>query len=155
MVDAFRTIFNQNGIIGLYRGVLGTFPRACLGSGAQLATFGYTKDWLQRNGYAFKSAALNSLLCGALAGSVMAVAITPPDTVLTRLYNQGTHASGKGVLYSGVMDCCLKIVKAEGLLGLYKGFWPTYYRIGPHCMLCLFFFDEMKLARDKFTGDSS
>lgn len=150
MLHAISEIYGAHGIKGLYRGVLGTFPRAALGSGAQLATFGYTKDFMVRHNLSTSSAALNSFIAGVFAGSIMSVAITPPDVILTRLYNQGTDPSGKGLLYNGVIDCLLKILKTEGPLGLYKGFWPTYLRIGPHSALVLLFYDQFKLLRIKY-----
>ncbi|EDS27096.1 mitochondrial oxaloacetate transport protein [Culex quinquefasciatus] len=150
MWSALRGIYQQHGIQGLYRGVSVTMPRAFLGSGGQLAGFGYTKDLLQRLPlYGGQSERLVSILSGVVAGTVMAVTMTPPDVVATRLYNQGVDGKGKGIYYSGVVDCCVKILKTEGVAGLYKGFWPHYIRIGPHSMLTLFFFDELKSVRNK------
>lgn len=149
-MHAFEKIYKSRGIRGLYRGVIGNIPRAALGSGAQLATFGPTKDFLKRNNLAFKNSALNSFVCGLVAGSVMSVAITPPDIILTRLYNQPLDDHGKGKLYSGVIDCFWKVLRTEGLHGLYKGFWPNYFRIAPHSTLVLLFYDESKLIRDKY-----
>lgn len=149
LIHAFRTIYKANGIRGLYRGVVGNIPRAFLGSGAQLATFGPTKDFLYRNNLNFSNPTYNSFLCGLIAGSMMAVAITPPDIILTRLYNQPLDETGKGKYYRGVVDCFWKVLRTEGIRGLYKGFLPTYYRIAPHSTLVLLFYDEIKLFRDK------
>lgn len=65
----------------------------------------------------------------------------------TRLYNQGISKSGQGIYYSGVIDCFIKIVRTEGIRGLYKGFIPHYLRLGPHAMLVLLFFDELKALK--------
>lgn len=153
MVNAFRKIYNARGIRGLYRGVIGNIPRAALGSGAQLATFGPTKEFLTQQGWAFKSNAMNSFVCGLIAGSTMSVAITPPDIILTRLYNQPLDDHGKGKYYSGVVDCMCKIIKQEGFAGLYKGFWPMYLRIAPHSTLVLLFYDQMKYHRDVYVKE--
>lgn len=80
----------------------------------------------------------------------MAITITPPDVILTRLYNQPLDDAGKGKYYSGVVDCLIKIVKTEGPSALYKGFWPSYLRVAPHSTLVLVFYDEVKAMRDKF-----
>ncbi|XP_052893373.1 LOW QUALITY PROTEIN: solute carrier family 25 member 35-like [Anopheles moucheti] len=87
---------------------------------------------------------------GAVGGTVMAITMTPPDVIATRLYNQGVDAKGKGIYYNGVVDCFIKILKSEGVGGLYKGFWPHYMRIGPHATLVLLFFDELKSMRRKY-----
>jgi solute carrier family 25, member 34/35 len=150
MVSALKDIFQKHGIKGLYRGVAVTLPRALLGSGGQLAAFGYTKDALQRHNFSPDNPTKVSFLSGVVGGTVMAITMTPPDVIATRLYNQGVNAKGTGLLYKGVVDCFLKVVKAEGLAGLYKGFWPHYMRIGPHATLVLVFFDEMKVMRRRW-----
>lgn len=126
MFSALAEIFRKHGLSGLYRGVLVNLPRALLGSGGQLAAFGYSKDFLERN-YSNKLAAPTiSLVSGVIAGTVMAITMTPPDMIAIRLYNQGVDVHGKGVYYNGVVDCVVKVVKSEGIASLYKGFWPQY-----------------------------
>lgn len=153
LASAMANIYHVRGIRGLYRGVIGNIPRAALGSGAQLATFGPTKAFMRRNGLQFDSTAVNSFVCGLVAGSVMTVAITPPDIVLTRLYNQPLDDKGRGKYYDGVWDCLRKVLRSEGMAGLYKGFWPTYYRIAPHSTMVLMFYDQLKERRDAWFGD--
>lgn len=150
MISAFKKIYSVRGFRGLYRGVIGNIPRAALGSGAQLATFEPLKDYMKRNQLNFTNATLNTFVCSTIAGSTMAVAITPPDVILTRLYNQPLDDHGRGKFYSGVYDCLVKIVKTEGASALYKGFWPSYLRVAPHSTLVLLFYDESKTLRDKW-----
>lgn len=150
VVQAFKKIYKVRGVRGLYRGVIGNIPRAALGSGAQLATFEPTKEFLKRNNWSFKSAVANSFICALLAGTTMAVAITPPDIILTRLYNQPLDDAGKGKYYSGVIDCFWKVLRTEGFLGLYKGFWPTYLRLAPHSTIVLLCYDQAKDLRDEY-----
>lgn len=149
--EAFAKIYRQHGIAGLYRGVLVTVPRGMMGSGTQIATFGWTKDFLQRKFSDIDQMTI-SFISGAVAGTAMAIAMNPTDVISTRLYNQGVNASGKGIYYSGVIDCFMKILKTEGLRGFYKGFWPHYIRIGPHSALVLLFFDELKLLKGRITS---
>lgn len=150
MIHAFKKIYAARGIRGLYRGVIGNIPRAMLGSGAQLATFEPTKEFLRRHDLCFQSALANSFVSALIAGNAMSIAITPPDIILTRLYNQPLDDAGKGKYYNGVVDCFWKICKTEGVAGLYKGFWPNYIRLAPHSTLVLLFYDEAKTFRDKY-----
>lgn len=145
-IQAFKKIYKSHGIAGLYRGVLVTVPRGMMGSGSQIATFGWTKDILQRKCPDMDQTYI-SLISGATAGTAMAIAMNPTDVISTRLYNQGVNAKGKGIYYSGVIDCFFKTLKSEGFRGFYKGFWPHYIRIGPHSALVLLFFDELKLLK--------
>lgn len=50
----------------------------------------------------------------------------PADVVKTRMMNQGGH-----VKYKSSYDCLVKTVKIEGLRALWKGFFPTWARLGP------------------------
>ncbi|EDW77226.1 uncharacterized protein Dwil_GK22254 [Drosophila willistoni] len=149
MSDALRQIWQKNGIVGLWRGSVAALPRAAVGSGAQIATFGKTKSLLQEYDLVTQPSC-NSFCAGLIAGSIMSVAITPPDVITTRLYNQGVDAQGRGLLYKGWLDCFLKIFKAEGVYGMYKGFWANYLRIAPHSTLVLLFFDELIAVREKY-----
>lgn len=146
--QAFKKIYKAHGIAGLYRGVLVTVPRGMMGSGTQIATFGWTKDFLQRKCPDMDQTYI-SFISGATAGTAMAIAMNPTDVISTRLYNQGVTSKGKGIYYSGVIDCFVKILKTEGFRGFYKGFWPHYIRIGPHSALVLLFFDELKFLKGK------
>lgn len=42
-----ETIWRQQGLAGLWRGVGGAVPRVMVGSAAQLATFASAKAWVQ------------------------------------------------------------------------------------------------------------
>lgn len=89
-----------------------------------------------------------SWLIPASASMVSSIAVvtfmTPFDVVSTRLYNQGTNASGKGLFYNGFVECFIKISKREGITGFFKGLGPHYFRIGPHTILSLLFWDQLK-----------
>ncbi|KAL6057504.1 Calcium-binding mitochondrial carrier protein Aralar1 [Balamuthia mandrillaris] len=55
---------------------------------------------------------------GFVAGAAGQYTVYPYDTIKTRLQNQNKTL---GTLYKHSLDCLLKIVKTEGILGLYKG----------------------------------
>jgi solute carrier family 25 aspartate/glutamate transporter 12/13 len=59
---------------------------------------------------------------GSLAGAVGAAAVYPIDLVKTRMQNQ--RAVVGQILYKNSFDCFKKVVKLEGVLGLYSGLAP-------------------------------
>lgn len=144
LISAFYGIFKQFGIKGLWRGVSGAVARVMVGSSVQLSTFSTTKEKITELNY-FRP---GSWLIPASASMISSIAVvmfmTPFDVVSTRLYNQGTTASGKGLLYNGFLDCFIKISKREGVTGFFKGLGPHYFRIGPHTILSLLFWDRIK-----------
>ncbi|NXJ54403.1 S2534 protein, partial [Spizaetus tyrannus] len=142
--SAFKSIYKQHGVAGLWRGVTGAVPRVAVGSAAQLATFTSAKDWVCERQW-FREGSWAAVLAGGMvSGVAVAVTMTPFDVVSTRLYNQPVDADGTGKLYRGFLDCILQISSKEGLLGLYKGIGAVYLRLGPHTVLSLFFWDELR-----------
>ncbi|XP_040143895.1 solute carrier family 25 member 34 isoform X2 [Ictidomys tridecemlineatus] len=91
---------------------------------------------------------LVALAGGMISSIAVAAVMTPFDVVSTRLYNQPVDGAGRGQLYGGLADCLAKICQQEGPLALYKGLGPAYLRLGPHTILSMLFWDELrKLAR--------
>lgn len=50
----------------------------------------------------------------------------------------------QGRLYRSFSDCMLKVCRAEGVLGLYKGMGPVFVRLAPHTVLSMLFWDLMR-----------
>ncbi|KAL9825280.1 solute carrier family 25 member 34 isoform 2-T2 [Geothlypis trichas] len=141
---AFKSIYQQHGVVGLWRGVTGAVPRVAVGSAVQLATFASAKDWVCERQWFRKGSWAAVLAGGMVSGVAVAVTMTPFDVISTRLYNQPVDADGTGKLYRGFLDCILQISSKEGLLGLYKGIGAVYLRLGPHTVLSLFFWDKLR-----------
>ena len=91
---------------------------------------------------------ITSSMCASV---FVAVAMTPFDVVTTRMYNQGVDAHGRGLIYNHFGDVFVKIFKREGVLGFFKGIGPHYFRLGPHTILSLVFWDKLKV---KMNGSS-
>ncbi|XP_057640717.1 solute carrier family 25 member 34 isoform X2 [Chionomys nivalis] len=84
-------------------------------------------------------------LAGGMISSIAVAAVMAPfDVVSTRLYNQPVNRAGRGQLYGGLTDCLVKICQQEGPLALYKGLGLAYLRLGPHTILSMFFWDELR-----------
>jgi solute carrier family 25 (mitochondrial 2-oxodicarboxylate transporter), member 21 len=64
-----------------------------------------------------------SILTGASAGATEGFVVVPFELIKIRL--QDRASAGK---YSGMIDCVVKIVKAEGPLALYNGLESTLWR---------------------------
>ncbi|GJQ75516.1 hypothetical protein Trydic_g17603 [Trypoxylus dichotomus] len=151
MWEAFKKIFIQHGIRGLYRGSTSAIPRSFLGSTAQLTTFTYSKELSQKYKLFNNYPLLETFAASMVSGIFLSVMITPFDLVCIRLYNQGVDGKGNGLLYKNFLDCFIKVSKSEGFLGFYKGIGPCYLRLGPHTVLSLVFWDMLKDCYAGFT----
>ncbi|KAL1302895.1 hypothetical protein AAFC00_003221 [Neodothiora populina] len=128
--DGMRQIYNAEGIKGLYRGVGPAMVRTGFGSSVQLPTYFFAKRRLVRHLGMEEGPALH-LMSSACSGFVVCCVMHPPDTVMSRMYNQ------TGNLYNGAFDCLYRTVKTEGLLAVYKGFFAHLARILPHTIITL------------------
>ncbi|XP_032946752.1 solute carrier family 25 member 35 isoform X2 [Rhinolophus ferrumequinum] len=86
-----------------------------------------------------------ALTAAMVSGIVVVLAMTPFDVVSTRLYNQPTDVQGKGLMYRGILDALLQTARTEGIFGMYKGIGASYFRLGPHTILSLFFWDQLRI----------
>lgn len=144
MFHALRAIYRQHGVLGLWRGSSAAVPRVSVGSAAQLSTFSSSKELVIDLQVFPRGSWLVALTAGMISSVVVVAAMTPFDVVSTRLYNQPVDHMGKGELYKGFTDCFSKTLRKEGLMGLYKGLGASYFRLGPHTILSLFFWDELR-----------
>ncbi|KAI5840208.1 mitochondrial carrier domain-containing protein [Morchella snyderi] len=129
-IDGFRQIHAAEGIKGLYRGVGAAMVRTGFGSSVQLPTYFFAKRRIEQWTGVKDGVGLH-LASSAVSGFVVCCVMHPPDTVMSRMYNQ------TGNLYSGIWDCVKKTVKTEGVLAIYKGYFAHLARILPHTILTL------------------
>lgn len=142
-VDGMKQIHRAEGVNGLYRGVGAAMVRTGFGSSVQLPTYFFAKRRLVKHFGLEEGPALH-LLSSTASGFVVCCVMHPPDTIMSRMYNQN------GNLYQGVFDCLAKTVKTEGLLAIYKGFLPHLARILPHTILTLSLAEQTNKLMRKF-----
>ncbi|XP_045447001.1 calcium-binding mitochondrial carrier protein Aralar1 [Melitaea cinxia] len=83
---------------------------------------------------------------GSIAGAVGASAVYPIDLVKTRMQNQRTGSFIGEVAYRNSWDCFKKVVRHEGVFGLYRGLVPQLIGVAPEKAIKLTVND---LVRDK------
>lgn len=128
--DGLSQIYRSEGIRGLYRGVMPAMVRTGFGSSVQLPTYFLAKRRLV-NWFGMSDGPALHLLSSTCSGFVVCVVMHPPDTVMSRMYNQ------TGNLYNGALDCLFRTIRTEGPLAVYKGFFAHLARILPHTILTL------------------
>ncbi|XP_047512670.1 solute carrier family 25 member 35-like isoform X1 [Pieris napi] len=144
MLNALSKTYRKNGLVGLWRGAHGMMLRNSTGSASQIVSYAMCKEWMDNNNMFQQSKYLPAFLASNIGAIVKTITLTPMDVIMTRLYNQGVDAQGRGLLYSGLADCAMKITKTEGVLAFYKGIGPSYFRQAPHSVLLLVFWDMLK-----------
>jgi hypothetical protein len=132
---ALPQIATAEGISGLYKGVLPSTLRGAFIAAGELATYDHTKSYLKtvamlHEGFFLHS--LSSLITGIVAATVAA----PFDIVKTRVMNSSEHKRP--------LQMFVDIVRKEGPLTLFRGWLPSYLRLGPHAMICFPVFEQLR-----------
>lgn len=127
--DALTKIVRGEGVVGLWKGVVPNVQRAFLVNMGELACYDHAKRFVIQNQIAGDN--IFGHTCASVISGLCATALScPADVVKTRMMNQA--ASKEGITkYNSSYDCLVKTVKVEGLRALWKGFFPTWARLGP------------------------
>ncbi|KAJ1964567.1 mitochondrial aspartate-glutamate transporter agc1 [Dipsacomyces acuminosporus] len=89
---------------------------------------------------------------GAVAGGIGATVVYPIDLVKTRMQNQRVAVVGE-MMYKNSIDCFRKVIRNEGILGLYRGLGPQLVGVAPEKAIKLTVNDLVRsLLSDKDTG---
>lgn len=152
MGEALKGIWKKSGVGGFYQGFTGGLARDVPFRVAQLTTFEVTKSLYIRakrsathangEGGDVSLSALEAAICGAAAGSFSAAITNPLDKIKTLMMTDTTNAYG-----GSVVACASKILKDEGVAGLFKGVVPRVTYIAPS--VCIFFV-TYELVQQKF-----
>lgn len=123
MMDCFRKIIKNEGPSRLYRGIGAPIM---MEAPKRATKFAANDSWgvFYRNLFGVEKANQPlAILTGATAGATEAFVVVPFELVKIRL--QDRASAGK---YSGIVDCVVKTVKAEGPLAMYNGLESTLWR---------------------------
>lgn len=145
--NAFSTILRQEGFQGLYRGVTPNLWGSGSSWGLYFLFYNGIKVKLQ-GGDNSKALPASTHLLAACEAGVLTLFITNPIWVIkTRMCLQyGDNAEIKSqnrVRYNGMLDALVKIYRAEGLAGYYKGIFPGILGVS-HGALQFMTYEELK-----------
>ena len=88
-------------------------------------------------------------MASTCSGIIASFITLPLDNIKTKIFKMKPNA--QGILpYAGVMDCLLKVVKTEGVLGLWVGLPTFMMKICPHAMTTLLIQDLFIILSRKY-----
>ncbi|KAK7873949.1 hypothetical protein R5R35_012959 [Gryllus longicercus] len=143
LVSCFLDVYQQEGVGGLWRGVGPTAQRAAVIAAVELPVYDFCKQYLMGT---FGDHISNHFISSFIASLGSAIASTPIDVIRTRLMNQRKlkQVGSSNHIYSGSMDCLVRTVRNEGFFALYKGFVPTWVRMGPWNIIFFITYEQLK-----------
>ncbi|XP_031461974.1 mitochondrial uncoupling protein 3-like [Phasianus colchicus] len=136
-VDAYRTIAREEGVRGLWRGTLPNIARNAIINCGELVTYDLIKDTLLRAQLMTDNVPCHFVAAFG-AGFCATVVASPVDVVKTRYMNASPGQ------YRNVPSCLLALLLQDGIAGLYKGFVPSFLRLGSWNVVMFISYEQLQ-----------
>ncbi|KAH8699273.1 putative mitochondrial dicarboxylate carrier [Talaromyces proteolyticus] len=136
----------DEGVTSLFRGVWPNSTRAVLMTASQLVTYDIFKQMCtDRLGMPDSLSA--HFTASIAAGFVATTVCSPVDVIKTRVMS-ASPAESK----SGIMHLLKEIYRKEGVSWMFRGWLPSFMRLGPHTIATFLFLEEHKKIYRKIKG---
>ncbi|TMW90173.1 hypothetical protein EJD97_016115 [Solanum chilense] len=131
-IDAVRQTLAAEGAGGLFKGMGAPLATVAAFNALLFTVRGQTEAFL-RSEPGVPLTVSQQVVCGAVAGTAVSFLACPTELIKCRLQAQGALASvgsaAVAVKYAGPMDVARHVLRSEGgMLGLFKGLFPTMAR---------------------------
>jgi solute carrier family 25 (mitochondrial dicarboxylate transporter), member 10 len=121
-IDGLIRMAREEGMMSWFRGVWPNSLRAAVMTASQLASYDTFKSVLIRHTW-MKDNLTTHFTASFLAGVTAATVTSPIDVIKTRVMSASSQQS--------VVTVLSEIYKAEGLRWMFKGWVPSFLRLGP------------------------
>ncbi|XP_061778898.1 mitochondrial brown fat uncoupling protein 1 [Nerophis lumbriciformis] len=136
-MQAYKHIFQNEGLRGLWKGTLPNITRNALVNCTELVTYDLIKEAILR--HKLMSDNLPCHFVSAFgAGFVTTVIASPVDVVKTRYMNSPPGQ------YKSAINCAWTMMTKEGPTAFYKGFVPSFLRLGSWNVVMFVSFEQIK-----------
>ncbi|XP_070761429.1 dicarboxylate carrier UCP2-like isoform X1 [Enoplosus armatus] len=138
-IDAYKTIARVEGVKGLWKGCLPNITRNAIVNCSELVTYDIIKELILK--YDLMTDNMPCHFTAAFAaGFCTTIVASPVDVVKTRYMNS---VPGQ---YSGAINCALTMLMKEGPTAFYKGFMPSFLRLGSWNIVMFVSYEQIKRA---------
>ena len=152
-VHACVRVFQEEGITGLWRGVVNSSLRAAVLNAFQLGIYGPTKMKLvESNPSVFPTtSSISTMFVGANISAFFAVGASMPlDVVKSRLMSMAI-VEGQVPEYTGMLDCFRTTFQRNGIFVFWRGFVPAFIKLAPYTVISFTALEKLTTL----TGNSS
>ncbi|XP_076025183.1 dicarboxylate carrier UCP2-like [Genypterus blacodes] len=136
-MDAYRTIARDEGVQGLWKGCMPNITRNAIVNCSELVTYDLIKELILKHNLMTDNLPCH-LSAGFGAGFCTTVIASPVDVVKTRFMNSGTGQ------YNSALHCSLTMLRNEGPTAFYKGFMPSFLRLGSWNIVMFVTYEQIK-----------
>lgn len=134
-VDGLVRMTREEGWRSLFRGVWPNSMRAVLMTASQLASYdGFKRTLISQAN--MKDNLTTHFTASFLAGFVATTVCSPVDVIKTRIMSSKENKS--------IVRLLADVYKAEGLGWMFRGWVPSFIRLGPHTIATFLFLEQHK-----------
>ncbi|KAF2209339.1 hypothetical protein CERZMDRAFT_70233 [Cercospora zeae-maydis SCOH1-5] len=134
-IDGMVRMIREEGITSLVRGVWPNSARAVLMTASQLASYDVFKGQiLEHSG--LEDGLTVHFMASLMAGFVATTVCSPVDVIKTRVMSAHTKES--------IWSLVTRITAYEGFMWAFKGWVPSFIRLGPHTVATFLFLEQHK-----------
>ncbi|KAA6414886.1 MAG: Mitochondrial carrier [Lasallia pustulata] len=134
-VDGIVRMTREEGWRSLFRGVWPNSVRAVMMTASQLASYdGFKRVLLQKTH--LEDNLTTHFTASVAAGFVATTICSPVDVIKTRVMSAKES--------EGMVSLLARIYKAEGVSWMFKGWVPSFIRLGPHTIATFLFLEQHK-----------
>ncbi|KNA16433.1 hypothetical protein SOVF_089040 [Spinacia oleracea] len=126
-IDVAKQVLSEAGARGLFKGLIPTLAREVPGNAAMFGVYEAVKMYMAGGQDTSGLGRGSLIMAGGIAGAAFWGSVYPADVVKSVIQIDDFKAPK----YSGSMNAFKKILAAEGVKGLYKGFGPAMCRSIP------------------------
>jgi len=137
-------ILRQNGVLGLWQGMVSCWLRTVPSSACYFGVYETSRMWFSEMTTQRKQdlQAPFVLMSGGLGGIAYWLSTYPIDSVKSAIQSDSIIKSQRQ--YSGVLDCAHKLYKRGGVARFYQGLTPCLLRSFPANAVCFFAYEKAK-----------
>lgn len=139
--DGLYKICKDEGVSSLFRGWGPNIVRGVLMTSSQVVSYDLAKRCLIKT-FGFDPYSKNTHFSASLFASLVATTIcSPADVIKTRIMNASSD-SGKGPV-----KILVDSVRSEGVRFMFRGWLPSFVRLGPHTILTFLGMEQLRKWR--------
>lgn len=142
-IDGLMRMVREEGVPALFKGVWPNSARAVLMTASQLASYDVFKRLLLEK-TSMKDNLTTHFSASFMAGFVATTVCSPVDVIKTRVMSS-KETKGIFILLSDIM-------KKEGFTWMFKGWVPSFIRLGPHTIATFLFLEQHKKVYRNLKG---
>lgn len=142
-IDGLFRMIREEGVGSLFRGVWPNSTRAVLMTASQLASYDLFKQELLER-FKMKDDLKTHFSASFMAGFVATTVCSPVDVIKTRVMSAKTREN--------IFTLVTQITKNEGLTWVFRGWLPSFVRLGPHTIATFMFLEQHKKIYRQIKG---